>query len=124
LALSRRHGVAQRRDAVPRGEWQQLAASPVLTRELLTLTAVVVLGAIMTVLDATIVNVALPTLGRQFGTSIATIQWVTTAYLLRPHERRRDRLARLVAGLWVRGRSPPARRVGRPGRARGAARLT
>jgi EmrB/QacA subfamily drug resistance transporter len=58
------------------------AAPPVLTREILTLAAVVVLGAIMTVLDATIVNVALPTLGREFGTSIATIQWVTTAYLL------------------------------------------
>jgi EmrB/QacA subfamily drug resistance transporter len=56
--------------------------SPVLTREILTLAAVVVLGAIMTVLDATIVNVALPTLGREFGTSIATIQWATTAYLL------------------------------------------
>jgi MFS family permease len=54
----------------------------VLTREILRLAAVVVLGAIMTVLDATIVNVALPTLGREFGTSIATIQWVTTAYLL------------------------------------------
>jgi MFS family permease len=58
------------------------AAPPVLTREIVTLAAVVVLGAIMTVLDATIVNVALPTLGREFGTSIATIQWVTTAYLL------------------------------------------
>jgi EmrB/QacA subfamily drug resistance transporter len=54
----------------------------VLTREILTLAAVVVLGASMTVLDATIVNVALPTLGREFGTSIATIQWVTTGYLL------------------------------------------
>jgi EmrB/QacA subfamily drug resistance transporter len=54
----------------------------VLTREILTLAAVVVLGAIMTVLDATIVNVALPTLGREFGTSIATIQWAATAYLL------------------------------------------
>jgi EmrB/QacA subfamily drug resistance transporter len=61
---------------------QRSAAPPVLTREILTLAAVVVLGAIMTVLDATIVNVALPTLGREFGTSIATIQWVTTAYLL------------------------------------------
>jgi EmrB/QacA subfamily drug resistance transporter len=61
---------------------QPQAAAPVLTREILTLAAVVVLGAIMTVLDATIVNVALPTLGREFGTSIATIQWVTTAYLL------------------------------------------
>jgi EmrB/QacA subfamily drug resistance transporter len=61
---------------------QRPAKAPVLTREILTLAAVVVLGAIMTVLDATIVNVALPTLGREFGTSIATIQWVTTAYLL------------------------------------------
>jgi len=61
---------------------QPTAGAPVLTREILTLAAVVVLGAIMTVLDATIVNVALPTLGREFGTSIATIQWVTTAYLL------------------------------------------
>src|SRR5919109_3893811 len=54
----------------------------VLTREILTLAAVVVLGAIMTILDATIVNVALPTLGRDFRTSITTIQWVPTVYLL------------------------------------------
>src|SRR5262245_9520523 len=56
--------------------------APVLTREILSLAAVVVLGAIMTILDATIVNVALPTLGRDFHTSIATIQWVPTVYLL------------------------------------------
>src|SRR6516164_3604567 len=55
---------------------------PLLTREILTLAAVFVLGAIMTILDATIVNVALPTLGRDFHTSIATIQWVPTAYML------------------------------------------
>src|SRR5215475_3915361 len=55
---------------------------PLLTREILTLAAVVVLGAIMTILDATIVNVALPTLGQSFGTSISTIQWVPTMYLL------------------------------------------
>ena len=36
----------------------------------------------MTILDATIVNVALPTLGRDFSTSISTIQWVPTIYLL------------------------------------------
>src|SRR4051794_37322027 len=54
----------------------------VLTPEILTLAAVVVLGSIMTILDATIVNVALPTLGRDFHTSIATIQWVPTVYLL------------------------------------------
>jgi EmrB/QacA subfamily drug resistance transporter len=62
-------------EAQPQGD-------PVLTREILTLAAVVVLGAIMTILDATIVNVALPTLGRDFHTSIATIQWVPTVYLL------------------------------------------
>src|SRR5512132_4661422 len=53
-----------------------------LTREVVTLAAVVVLGSIMTILDATIVNVALPTLGREFGTSISVIQWVPTIYLL------------------------------------------
>jgi EmrB/QacA subfamily drug resistance transporter len=54
----------------------------VLTPEILALAAVVVLGAIMTILDATIVNVALPTLGRDFRARIATIQWLPTAYLL------------------------------------------
>jgi EmrB/QacA subfamily drug resistance transporter len=53
-----------------------------LERELLALGAVVVLGTIMTVLDLTIVNVAIPTLGREFGTSISAIQWVMTGYML------------------------------------------
>src|SRR5438034_8406290 len=54
----------------------------VLTPEILALAAVVVLGTIMTILDATIVNVALATLGREFGAALPTIQWVATAYLL------------------------------------------
>jgi EmrB/QacA subfamily drug resistance transporter len=54
----------------------------VLTPEIISLAAVVVLGSIMTILDATIVNIALPTLGRQFRTSISVIQWVPTIYLL------------------------------------------
>jgi len=53
-----------------------------LTREILAPAVVVVLGAAMTILDATIVNVALPTLGQDLHTSIATIQWVPTIYLL------------------------------------------
>jgi EmrB/QacA subfamily drug resistance transporter len=53
-----------------------------LTREILALAVVVVLGSVMTILDATIVNVALPTLGQDLHTSIATIQWVPTIYLL------------------------------------------
>ncbi len=51
-------------------------------RGILVLSSVVVLGAIMSILDTTIVNVALDTLGRDFRTSLATIQWVTTGYLL------------------------------------------
>lgn len=40
------------------------------------------LGAIMTVLDTTIVVVALSELGRRFHASLWVIQWVLTAYLL------------------------------------------
>src|SRR5438105_2874383 len=53
-----------------------------LDRELVQLGAVVVIGSIMAILDATIVNVAIPTLGRDFHTSISTIQWVLTGYML------------------------------------------
>lgn len=53
-------------------------SDPVLRR----LSIVVILGAIMSVLDTTIVNVALDTLARDFHTSVSTIQWVTTGYLL------------------------------------------
>jgi EmrB/QacA subfamily drug resistance transporter len=44
--------------------------------------AVVVLGTILSILDSTIVNVATRTLGQEFHTSISTIQWVLTGYLL------------------------------------------
>ncbi len=43
---------------------------------------VVVIGAIMSILDTTIVNVALATLGRDLHSSIAQIQWVVTGYML------------------------------------------
>jgi EmrB/QacA subfamily drug resistance transporter len=42
----------------------------------------VILGMIMSILDTTIVNVALHTLGRDLHSSIAQIQWVVTGYLL------------------------------------------
>jgi EmrB/QacA subfamily drug resistance transporter len=42
----------------------------------------VIVGAIMSILDTTIVNVALQTLREDLGASLATIQWVSTAYLL------------------------------------------
>ncbi|MGH2875904.1 MAG: MDR family MFS transporter, partial [Solirubrobacteraceae bacterium] len=46
------------------------------------ISAVVVLGSIMSILDTTIVNVALDTLSRDLHTSIDGIQWVATGYLL------------------------------------------
>lgn len=48
----------------------------------LRLGAVIVTGSITAMLDMTMVTVALADLTRSFGTSVATVQWVTTAYLL------------------------------------------
>jgi EmrB/QacA subfamily drug resistance transporter len=53
-----------------------------LSRELVVLAAVVILGTSMTVLDLTIVNVAVPTLGSDLDTDLATVQWVLTGYML------------------------------------------
>jgi EmrB/QacA subfamily drug resistance transporter len=58
------------------------AQQPGLDREILVLGGVVVIGMVVAILDATVVNVAVPTLGTDFHASIATIQWVMTAYLL------------------------------------------
>jgi hypothetical protein len=58
------------------------AAARTFDRKIVLLAIVVILGSAMTVLDLTIVNVAIPTLGRVLGTSIATIQWVLTGYML------------------------------------------
>lgn len=44
--------------------------------------AAFVVGVFMDVLDVTIVNVALPTIGRRFGSSDTGLEWVVTAYLL------------------------------------------
>ncbi len=53
--------------AGPRGRWV-LAAT--------------VLGSSMAMLDGTVVNVALPTIGRDLHTTIAGLQWTVTAYTL------------------------------------------
>jgi EmrB/QacA subfamily drug resistance transporter len=44
--------------------------------------SVVILGSIMSILDTTIVNVALETLGRELHSTLADIQWVITGYML------------------------------------------
>jgi EmrB/QacA subfamily drug resistance transporter len=43
---------------------------------------VVIIGAVMSILDTTIVNVALQTLRIELGAPLSTIQWVSTGYLL------------------------------------------
>src|ERR1700689_4140423 len=58
------------------------APSFTLSPELRRPSTVVVLGMIMSILDTTIVAVALATLGRDFHVSVTTIQWVSTGYLL------------------------------------------
>jgi EmrB/QacA subfamily drug resistance transporter len=41
-----------------------------------------VLGSAMAAIDATVVGIALPAIGREFHTSLADLQWVVTAYTL------------------------------------------
>ncbi len=53
-----------------------------LDRQTIVLGLVIVAGTVMAILDTTIVNVALETLGRDFSTDLSTIQWVITGYLL------------------------------------------
>ncbi|WP_371480184.1 MDR family MFS transporter [Kitasatospora sp. NBC_00315] len=51
-------------------------------RSLLLLGATVTLGVVMSTLDTTIVTVGVHTMGQDLKTSLSTIQWVTTSYLL------------------------------------------
>lgn len=53
-----------------------------LDRALLAISSVVVLGAIMSILDTTIVNIAINHLSRDFDAPLTTVQWVATGYLL------------------------------------------
>jgi MFS family permease len=43
---------------------------------------VVIFGLFMTILDSTIVNIAIPSFQNVFGASLTSVQWVLTAYTL------------------------------------------
>jgi len=53
-----------------------------LDRETLVVAAVVMLGAVMSILDTTVINVAVDRLAIDFNASLTTIQWVVTGYTL------------------------------------------
>jgi EmrB/QacA subfamily drug resistance transporter len=53
-----------------------------LDADLLRLIFVMVLGGMMAILDATIVNVGIGTLAQEFDLSLGSVEWVATAYLL------------------------------------------
>ncbi len=50
--------------------------------QLMRIAAVVILGTFMTILDTTIVNVAINDLAKEFNSTLPTIQWVSTGYML------------------------------------------
>jgi len=57
-------------------------ASLKIERHVWVISGVVILGMIMSILDTTIVNVALRTLGHELHSNISQVQWVVTGYLL------------------------------------------
>ena len=50
--------------------------------KVLKIALILLVGAMAVIFDTTIVSIALHTLARQLHTSVSTIQWVTTGYLL------------------------------------------
>ncbi len=58
------------------------AATDEIERHVWEIAGVVILGMIMSILDTTIVNVALDTLGRDLHSTLSQVQWVVTGYLL------------------------------------------
>ena len=69
------------------------AASDHIERHVWVVCCVVILGMIMSILDTTIVNVALNTLSKDLHSPLSQVQWVITGYLL--GARRRDPRHRL-----------------------------
>ncbi len=66
---------------VPENEFNP-AASDHIERHVWVVCCVVILGMIMSILDTTIVNVALNTLSKDLHSPLAQVQWVITGYLL------------------------------------------
>ncbi|HSZ69839.1 MAG TPA: DHA2 family efflux MFS transporter permease subunit [Solirubrobacteraceae bacterium] len=68
--------------SVDRTQPSDSAASVRIERHVWVISGVVILGMIMSILDTTIVNVALATLSHDLHSPLAQVQWVITGYLL------------------------------------------
>ena len=68
--------------AQPPPEEASAAGSGKLEPALVKLIAILLLGAVPALLDTTIVNVAIDTIGRDLDATVSAIQWVITGYLL------------------------------------------
>lgn len=55
---------------------------PGLPREILAAAWAIALGAIAPMLDSTMVNIAIDTLIKDFDTTLGTVQWAITGYVL------------------------------------------
>ncbi len=67
-------------DSEPNQSW--LTPRDRIERHVWLICGVVIIGSAMSILDTTIVNVALETLSRELHSTISQIQWVVTAYML------------------------------------------
>jgi EmrB/QacA subfamily drug resistance transporter len=52
------------------------------TRSIMVPLIAIIMGTFMVILDSTVVNVALPTLGRVLGSDLGLLEWVISAYML------------------------------------------
>src|ERR1700750_3463856 len=68
--------------SVPSSAASSRPSDDALDRATLIVAGVVMLGAVMSILDTTIVNVAIDHLATVFHSSLTTIQWVVTGYTL------------------------------------------
>jgi EmrB/QacA subfamily drug resistance transporter len=82
MALPERIEEQPPQTARPASSPNTAGAQQPLDRALLVVAGVVVLGTIMSILDTTVVNVAINTLAGKFHTTLPTIQWVATGYTL------------------------------------------
>jgi MFS family permease len=59
-----------------------VSADDKLSPEIIRIAIVVIVGAVMSILDTSIVNVALESLSHDLDAPLSTIQWVASGYLL------------------------------------------